>query len=309
MEGIKSSIGDAFLTLPLIITGFTFFLGTLTSNISLLYLFLGHITAVPALSTFFNMPPFFSSGKFNILQGVGWFLSMLIIFGIYSSGLNAALGSEKDKDKLSYLLFIAIPIFGFLAFLRKDTPSGQHINLLSYFSKYSNDVTPSPLCSIIPGLSDEKIPQIHTGPSAWVVNIAFFFGFVMSNVITIYNMPKPSEPTYVTVGAGSEETVKEQTNKLEARVNFRKTLVFVIGCITTALFLLLLYFRFYDSGCEKNIVFCLTPIILCYLAGMAFFQLLYNSCGILPTDVLGIANGAISPDLIDTPIICTGDTI
>ena len=304
MEGIKSSIGDAFLTLPLIIAGFTFFLGTLTSNISLLYLFLGHITVAPALSTFFNMPPFFSSGKFNFVQGVGWFFSMLIIFGIYSNLLDSVI-----NNKLSYLLFLLIIIFGGLGFFWKDTPSGQHINALSYFEKYSKDLTPSPLCSIIPGLSDEKIPQIHTGPSAWVVNIAFFFGFIMANVVSIYNLPVPSLPEDLTIASSDSENKKDQENKLNQRVNFRKTLVLVIGIITSVLFLLLLYFRFNDSGCEKNFVFCLTPIILCYSLGMGFFQLIYKSCGILPTDVLGIANGAISPDLIDTPIICTGDTI
>ena len=305
MEGIKSSIGDAFLTLPLIIAGFTFFLGTLTSNISLLYLFLGHITVVPALSTFFNMPPFFSSGKFDFVQSVGWFISILIIFGMCSNLLDSVINNKNSY----YSILAATVLFGIGGFAKNQIPSGHHINIFSYFEKYSKDVTPSPLCSIIPGLSDEKIPQIHTGPSAWVVNIAFFFGFIMANVVSIYNLPVPSLPEDLTIASSDSENKKDQENKLNQRVNFRKTLVLVIGIITSVLFLLLLYFRFNDSGCEKNIVFCLIPIILCYATGMGFFQFLYKSCGILPTDVLGIANGAISPDLIDTPIICTGDTI
>ena len=103
--------------------------------------------------------------------------------------------------------------------------------------------------------------------------------------------------------------MKDQENKIKARVNFRKLLVSIIGTITTILFALLLYFRFNNGGCEKGLWYCLFPIIICYLSGMAFFQLLYKSCGILPTDVLGIASGAISPDLIDAPIVCTGDTV
>ena len=49
MESLGDSFGDAFITLPLLIIGFIFFLGTLTSNIGLLYLFLGHLGIVPAL--------------------------------------------------------------------------------------------------------------------------------------------------------------------------------------------------------------------------------------------------------------------
>jgi len=299
MESVKSCIGDAFLTLPLIIVGFTFFLGTLTSNISLLYLFIGHITVVPALSTIYNTPLVSIS---NIFGGIGILLSLLITFGI----LSVSLESLTDKNAHFLWLLMLVPIITGL--VRKDLPCGQSLNPLSWTSYFSqNKEQPSALCSIIPGLSDEKIPEIHTSPSAWVVNIAFFFGFIMSNVITIYNQPTPTLPT--SVSAVSDESLKDQENKIKARVNFRKLLVSIIGTITTILFALLLYFRFNNGGCEKGLWYCFLPIIICYLSGMAFFQLLYKSCGILPTDVLGIANGTISPDLIDAPIVCTGDTV
>jgi hypothetical protein len=303
MESVKSSIGDAFLTLPLIIVGFTFFLGTLTSNISLLYLFLGHLTVVPALFTIYNTPLVSSS---NIFGGAGILLSLLIIFAIlffssfYVTGINVN------------FVWIALWIAMFLAvsagLVRKDLPCGIGLNPLSWTSYFSqNKEQPSALCSIIPGLSDEKIPEKHTSPSAWVVNIAFFFGFIMANVISIYNQPTPQIPQSLTLD--SPESLKDQQNKINARVNFRKILVSVIGTITTILFLILLYFRFNNGGCEKGFWYCLFPISICYLTGMAFFKVIYDNCGILPTDVLGIASGAISPDLIDAPIVCTGDTV
>jgi hypothetical protein len=299
MESVKSCIGDAFLTLPLIIVGFTFFLGTLTSNISLLYLFIGHITVVPALSTIYNTP---LVSILNWSGGIGILLSLLITFSILSFTI------ESLTNKNAHFIWIFMLFAVIAGFVRKDLPCGIALNPLSWTSYFSqNKEQPSALCSIIPGLSDEKIPEIHTSPSAWVVNIAFFFGFIMANVISIYNQPTPQIPQSLTLD--SPESLKDQENKINARVNFRKILVSVIGTITTILFLILLYFRFNNGGCEKGFWYCLFPISTCYVTGMAFFKLIYDTCGILPSDVLGISSGIISPDLIDAPIVCTGDTV
>jgi len=51
---LRNSFGDAFITLPLLLLGFIFLFGTLTSNTGLLLLFIGQAVLVPILGFFAN---------------------------------------------------------------------------------------------------------------------------------------------------------------------------------------------------------------------------------------------------------------
>ena len=96
MESLGDSFGDAFITLPLLIIGFIFFLGILTSNIGLLYLFLGHLGVVPALEFLGNETrPFGNNGEaINFKNMLYYFLSWLTFMLIHSFGLKGVTGSD-----------------------------------------------------------------------------------------------------------------------------------------------------------------------------------------------------------------------
>ena len=73
-------LGDAFLTLPLLLIGFSFFFGTLTSNVGLLYLFLGHLLIVPLSSSVMNTlgRPWMENGQLNIVKAIKYAISLII---------------------------------------------------------------------------------------------------------------------------------------------------------------------------------------------------------------------------------------
>ena len=84
MEALQSSFGDAFVSLPILIIGLIFFLGMLTSNVGLLYLFLGHLAVVPSLSFLSNekgIPWADEDGTRNPVKAIQWILSLIILFG------------------------------------------------------------------------------------------------------------------------------------------------------------------------------------------------------------------------------------
>jgi hypothetical protein len=76
---VQSLVTDAFLTLPLLLIGFTFFFGTLTSNIGMLYLFLGHILIVPCISYLENEEgrPWMENGQVNIVKIIKYLVSLI----------------------------------------------------------------------------------------------------------------------------------------------------------------------------------------------------------------------------------------
>jgi len=301
MEALQSTFGDAFTTLPLLIMGFIFFLGALTSNIGLLYLFIGHLIIVPALSYLGNeeVRPIPELFKGNITGFFKYLFSVGVFFSINSSSIFVSNGST-----LSYIIFA----FTLLACILQN---GIEKSLFHFYnpldwswdidgpriSKLESSNTASPACNIVP--TDDG--EIYNSPSHWVNHIVFFFGFIMSNTITVYNEPTP--PKVSTSDAAADE---KRNAQIDQRVGNRKSLALSIACVSTIVFLVLLFFRYKKTGCEGNFWLALVPVLIAYGTGYGFFNLLYKACGVRPADVLGIVQGMISSDLIDNPIVCVG---
>jgi hypothetical protein len=175
LDAFRGSIGDAFTTLPLLLIGFTFFLGTLTSNIGLLYLFLGQLILVPALSFLGNEKGFLhfvrkgdAYDTNNYTKGVKWILSSILFFTVNSSGLQAATGSSAWS---SLWIALLIPMIGQL--YSPNNSVFDCFNPAVWFGATRSSTTPGPACGILP--SEDKT---YNSPSQWLNHIVFFFGFI-----------------------------------------------------------------------------------------------------------------------------------
>ena len=295
MDALRSSFGDSFTALPLLIMGLIFFLGMLTSNIGLLYLFIGHLFVVPAVSYLGNErghPLYNEKDEPDVTKILKWITSLGIFFGINTASAQVSTGSWW------------IIIFGFISAVLQlafQKPFFFFLNPLDWIKERlgieSKNVTPGGSCDILPSDSD----VIYHNPSHWVNHISFFFGFIMSNTVAVYNEPTPTNPATSDPAADAKRKAQ-----IDLRVGNRKSIAVSIGIVSTIVFFFLLFFRFKKSDCEENFWLVLFPIIIVYFTGIAFFELIHKSCGVRPADVLGIVQGMISSQLIDNPIVCVG---
>lgn len=291
-EDIRASFGDAFVTLPLLIAGVLFFVGTLTSNTGMLYLFLGHMLVVPSLSFLSNeVPPFlrptgripFTSPE-NLVFILKWVVSTAIWFGITMTGYR-----QKGEESVSTSIKATSPLLYFFTFL---------FNPLHIILK-SPPVPSGPNCSIYPNAKDSD--TIYSNPSNWITHVVFFFSFVIANAVQIYNLPTPTIK-----GTDDPKINKERQATLEARVSNRKWLTAAILLVSVVSLVGLLILRFNSTPCERSFWHALFPMAATGFLSTAYYGFITNFCGARPTDVLGIVQGMISPELADNPIVCVG---
>jgi hypothetical protein len=158
----------------------------------------------------------------------------------------------------------------------------------------------SPNCSIIPR-TDPQNTQIYSSPSSWVSHITFFFSFVFSNALAIFNEPVPELQNVKETERASRQ------RRLDERVKNRKTITGGIMALSMILLLLFLFFRYVYTPCESGFRRSIPGIIVAGITGASFYEFIYAYCGVRPADVLGIVNGLINPDMIDNPIVCVGE--
>ena len=289
ISDLKGTLVDSFKTLPLLIVGFTFLLGTLTSNIGILYLFIGHLLLVPMLSYLATdtLGPMWGS-PFNPLSLGKWIVSVLSILTVQSVATNA-----YSIYSASIYIFIAHLV---CVYLDVNSSVLYTLNPISWFFP-SSPVKQGEHCSIVPGRSDDADDAISS-PSAWLTHIVFFFGFIFANASAIYNEPIP-----VLTQTTDVKTLAARQASLDNRVSNRKWLSGFIIVTATIVLAFLLFLRL-QMGCEADFKNLLLPLLFIGLTGAAWFTVIYTKCGIRPSDILGIVPGMISPDLIDNPIVC-----
>jgi hypothetical protein len=235
-------------------------------------------------------------GVFSPTKIIKWIFSTLLVLGIHGNALSSVTNSSY-----SYLLYLALLIplgvnVGALFYPGSKVddslfpPMFQYVNFISWISSAMGFPNKEGAC-------DEK----NIGPSTWLTHITFFFGFIFSNAIAVYNQPSPTINTVT----NDPKQDQERKNRLSLRVRNRKWLSMSILTVALIVFIVLLLFR-YKTGCEATFVHSLVPLGIIGLTGAAWFNVLYHNCGVRPADVLGIVQGMISPDLIDNPIVCVG---
>ena len=291
VDSIRTSVGDIFLTFPLILVGFIFFLGTLTSNIGLLYLFAGHLFVAPSLSFLANEkgPAWFDGKDFSVFKSIQWIFS---VFSVLTINIQALGGGNNNW---MYLL-VLLPFIG--QFITRQVGSDKSVlwffNVVGWFI-HEKEVDAAPTCAMVPGAD-----KLYTTPSAWLTHLTFFFGFVYANAAALLNEPVP------TVNTTDSAEIESQTANIAKRVSNRKTIATTIVCSATFMFLVMLIFRYAKTPCEGGFFHSLIPLLIVGLTGASWFQIVYRSCGVRPTDVLGIVQGMISTVSADNPIVCVG---
>ena len=294
----RSLIADMFLTLPLLVMGFVFLFGTLTSNVGLLYLFLGQLILVPSLSYLSSHESF----PFTDVNGESqrdWYKMATNIFTSFLTiGINGrALGGGNNY--LLYLLLI-LPFLG-QDMLEIDKSFMFFLNPIAWIRSYNNVNDEAPLaenpssakCAMVP---DTAAPRRN--PSTWISHMTFLFGFILANASAIYNEPAPI--VYEKDKKGSAENIR-------LLVNNRKTRAVYVMVAAVVLFLTLFALRYSLSHCEGSFLYNMFPILFTGLTGASWFNILYNDCGVRPADILGIVQGMVSPNMVNNPIICVGD--
>jgi len=292
---IRSLFADTFMTFPLLLLGFIFFFGTLTSNVGLLYLLIGHFIVVPSLS-FLSDPdsnPFTVDGGIKYFDGIQSIASLCIVLWINAHALGGG---------YNYLLFLLaiVPYLGNAFGGNKSVM--YYYNPVGWFrSAATNDEDPeirkniSPNCGMIPSGGSPR-----NNPSTWVSHLVFFYGFVFANALAIMNEPPP-----VLYDTMSPESQKTQAN-INARVNNRKNRTILVMVFSSIAIAAMLGLRYMTSYCEGSFFYNIAAIIITGLTGAAWFQLLYIDCGVRPADILGIVQGMVSPRMADNPIVCVG---
>jgi hypothetical protein len=292
---VRSLFADTFLSLPLIIIGFIFLFGTLTSNVGLLYLFIGQLILPPALS-------YLSSPAANLN---GWATPVSDLFYKYVPAVLVLLVNLSSLggglNFLVYLLLI-LPLLGqtmeinkpFMFFLN---PIGWYRHGMDYKDEEDSGSSASSACAMLPGTDKPR-----RNPSVWITHMTFLFGFILANARTIYNEPTP-EPKI----PSNNPKYQEELGNISKRVNNRKKRVISVMVATVILFLIIFTLRYKLTQCEGSFAYSLIPNIFSGLTGAAWFSILHETIGIRPTDILGIVQGMISPNMSSNPIICVGD--
>jgi len=300
---IKDSIEDAFLVLPHLLSGFFFLVGLFTTNIGMISMAIGHLLVVPALAFFSNNETFiqFNPLKIDIAQISFAILYAIIMICTVGGGMASSFGVGGFAE-LAALLFAAIFIGilfigkGIFGFIGRDGSLFDTINPYVWFAGIAPKTKTSDICVILPGDKEGR-----RSPSAWIVHILFFFGFVIANAYSIYVLPTPKIRS---TGDGTIDTSSQQ--QLNIRVNNRKIITGTIIGLSLVSLLVLLYVRLTLTPCEDNLYQSIIPMIMCFLIGISWFSFLTNSCGIPASDILGMVQGFITPDAIDNPIVCIG---
>ena len=279
VEVLQSDFGHAFYFLPYLILGFTFLYGLLTSNIGLLWLFLGQGVLAPIISTLASegkppapTPP---APDWRWMSGVKDII-YLILLGI-PLGLGLS-GRAKDSEA-SIISIVLSSITGLVVLAGLGMKWGGSGAVLNPFRTESDP--PSKVCSVYPGFSN-----------SWAIHIMFFFGYIFANVYALYTAPVPLvDPS--------------QKNEIETRVGNRKTIAATAAAIRLAALVLLLFFRFRMTECEKTDSFTIAFVLpfSCFL-GISFFNFVSNHCGVRPVDVLGIVQGMVT---VMPPTACMAD--
>jgi hypothetical protein len=276
MEGIIESLQevliDSYALFPAVLMGFLFLFGTLTSNIGMLFLLLGHVILVPSLNMLSN--PFKITGAADAIRYgfAGLFVWLTLSTGLFTDAIG-----------YNSLWISLLPILGLLLYPASRVPEGPDAG---------------PRCAVYPGAEADYFSR----PSAWVAHVIFFFTFVISNAVYIYSLPTPTIQNPSTDPAVNEN----RTNALLERVSNRKNLALTILAFSIITLVGFLIIRYKYTGCEGFSFLNLIPMIGIATTSVAWFRTITSRCGVRPTDILGIVQNLISPDLQDSPIVCVG---
>jgi hypothetical protein len=142
-------------------------------------------------------------------------------------------------------------------------------------------VSSSAHCNLVPSAPiPESMGMIGVAPSHWSAQITFFFVFLMTNAMVLYNKP-PTE--------GADP----------AKVANRKAQTLTAFLISFALFVALIVLRYTTTGCETIVGTALGILIVAPIANGWYH--LAALCGARDADVFGILQKILPQNMKDEP--------
>ena len=142
-------------------------------------------------------------------------------------------------------------------------------------------VASSAHCNLVPSAPlAESLGTIGVAPSYWSAQITFFFVFLMTNAMVLYNKP-PTE--------GADP----------AKVANRKAQTLTAFLISFALFVALIFLRYTTTGCETIVGTALGILIVAPIANGWYH--LAALCGARDADVFGILQKILPQNMKDEP--------
>ena len=194
---------------------------------------------------------------------------------------------------ISFIGFLAIGLGNislFILFIGHAIIVPVATELVHYGTRGSNFVATNEIAQLVPmvpttGASYTSPTNIF--PSYWMAHLSFFFGYILTNAITIYT------------GYGLPSKAKAAPNwAVEARVTQGITLI----ATTVILWLLTAWLRLYATGAESLNGIILAIFLMGGLGcGWFFFAQL---CGARNADIFGVSQQMLSQSDDTAPMTC-----
>lgn len=202
------------------------------------------------------------------------FKSLPLLLISFITFLAFGLGNVSLFILLIGHIFIVPLITELLHFVSRNSPN---VALLT-----SNDISqlvPTPLGSVT--------TPVNVFPSYWMAHISFFFGYLLSNAVSMYLQ----EPDFETIKGASSDAVK---NSINAKIASRKEKALTLIISTLCFLLLITLLRMIATGAETFAGVSIAIFVL-GLAGGGYHRSA-ELLGATNSDVFGIAMQMMSPD-------------
>jgi hypothetical protein len=295
IQTVRDFSKDTFATLPLLLIGFTFLFGFLTTNTGLIWLFIGQILFVPAITLLVNeniLTLFSTRPGITVSALLMTFIPNLItILSIFTKARSAIDEDISMPDSMvgGYIF----PIFNNI------------LIILSSFLASSEAISQDKTCALLPAKEGDSVWAM---PSSWMAEITFFCSYVLANAISLFNEPVPD--LVPIQGLSEEEALKAnaaQKRKLDDKVFNRKVRSgWIIFTALLALFIFMLM-RYKMMKCEGSFVRSILPLLSIIIGAFTWFNFVYTTCGVHPVDILGIMTQVVDQTMAQNPIVCSGD--
>jgi hypothetical protein len=296
IQTIRDFSKDTFATLPLLLIGFTFLFGFLTTNTGLIWFFIGQILFVPAITLLVNeniISLFSTRPGMTISALLMTFIPNLSVILSLIAKARRAVDEEisvPDSTVGGYIF----PLFNNILIL-----------VSSFLASNQGNSSQDKTCSLLPAKEGDSVWAM---PSSWIAEITFFCSYVLANALSLFNEPVPD--LVPIKGLSEEEGLKAnaaQKRKLDDKVFNRKVRSgWIIFTSLLALFIFMLM-RYKMMNCEGSFVKSILPLLSIITGAFTWFNFVYTSCGVRPVDILGIMTQVVDQTMAQNPIVCTGE--
>jgi hypothetical protein len=286
IKRLQSILADSMHTLPLLLSGLIFFLGTLTANTGMLLMIVSIVLGVNGLGFILNLKPFTQqdySSIFQVVLGLG----SIATFRASVPYFKGEEGSTKDVvlglSTAMYIIHAVYMLFFKEKILSVQTDASGQCSMLGKQEEFSN-------------------------PSTWLISVTYILGFVFANALNVFNIDSPVVSEDAFKGEANSATrkkrVAEQQKLVNDRVMNRKLQTFMIMFISLLVLSFVIWYRINLTKCEQSLPTLIAPLSFVFLVSFFLYSYIVLDCGIRPADILGITYDMVHPDLINNPIVC-----